>query len=380
MTFPGCIDRLVSAAELPEDQSGGSFDWALIERSLGNLALPRDYKALVERFPDGKFAEAITVVRPGAKKGDPEDFLGYYRHRLNDMRAWRADGDGVFPYPIFPEPNGLLPWGEGPRGELFFWLTDSADSDSWTVVWADVDFTEWHSFSGGVCQFLLEVVLGEVAPLATAEATTAPSAKGFRVFRSKVRQELPRGVVQDAYRWGSRMPSNEFPELANALGSPAVKPEARNWEDLERQLGIPFPGDYKSFIDKFGVGIFCDVRIYAPAAPSGFDMVELMRRQGARAAGLPSAVRSALYPEPVALIAWGETADGWTINWKAGGTDPNQWGVAMIAPNFQPVFFDDFSFSAFLLKYSGQQSQLGVSFARSPWTGGVTFVPGVAAG
>ncbi|MGC4747623.1 SMI1/KNR4 family protein [Micromonospora sp. DT201] len=355
--------------ELPDGQSGRPFDWSLIERSLGNLALPGDYKALVERFPDGRFAEAITVIRPGVKRGDPEDFLGYYSHRLNDMREWRADGDGVFPYPIFPEPDGLLPWGEGPRGELFFWLTNSTEPDSWIVVWADVDFTEWHSFSGGVCQFLLKVVLGDVVALATTEAAAPSLLGGFRAFQPKVRQSLPRVLERDQFRWGSRAPSNEFPELSHVLGSPAVRPEARNWENVERQLGIPFPDDYKSFIDEFGVGIFCDVRIYAPMAASEFDMVELMQRQGARAAGMPSDVMSALYPEPVALIAWGAIADGWTINWKAGGADPNQWGVAMIAPDFQPVFLDDFSFSSFLLRYSDQHSQIGVSFARSPWTG-----------
>src|SRR5690349_8113259 len=85
------------------------FDWAAIEASLG-LSLPTDYKKLVESFPDGRFQGAIRLNRPGDYDNPATEYLGFYANKLGDMRSAREFGDGDFPYPIFPEQGGLLPW------------------------------------------------------------------------------------------------------------------------------------------------------------------------------------------------------------------------------------------------------------------------------
>src|SRR5262245_44791809 len=109
--------------------SGGDrvgYDWGAVEQSIG-LGLPLEYKELVEALPAGYFQDFARVIKPGDVGASSDEFLGYYAHRLEDMRHWRQSDPGRFPLPIFPETGGLLPWGVSRKGDLFFWLTDGDD-------------------------------------------------------------------------------------------------------------------------------------------------------------------------------------------------------------------------------------------------------------
>jgi len=369
-----CVDGL---ADLVGWTAGSSFrfDWPAVEASLGGLALPADYKALVERFPPGKFRELIKVIRPGDVNSPPTEYLGYYAHRLEDMRKWRAGGHAIFPYPIYPEPDGLLPWAEGPRGELCFWLTGPGDPDGWQVVTADNDFLEWQSFSGTACEFLTAVVSGTVPNPFDSSADVSMTTAAFRAIGAAQGSSKPPPKVTSVPRWGRNLPANEFDELATVLAEIAPPPGRHDWAGLETQIGLPLPSDYTSFIDRFGTGIFCDIAIVGPDPCGEFDMVALLRDQAARAAATDRGGMTAFGSEPSGLIAWGRSADGWTFNWRLIDPDPNTWSTAMVSPEFQPVFLDELSFSSFLLRYCRHRDDSAVYFGRSPWQGGPTFTP-----
>ena len=105
---PGCVQRLADLVGV-SGHAAEPFDWAAIEASLGGLRLPTDYKAIVETFPRVEIGGRITVIRPGDVDSPKSEYLGYCAYRLDDMRGWRAKGQGRCPYPIFPEPGGILP-------------------------------------------------------------------------------------------------------------------------------------------------------------------------------------------------------------------------------------------------------------------------------
>ena len=56
-------------------------------------------------------------------------------------------------------------------------------------------------------------------------------------------------------------------------------------------------------------------------------------------------------PEPGGLIAWGETADGWTFSWVPQFPDPDQWSVVAYSRALLLPLWDT-SFSQFLRKYA----------------------------
>jgi hypothetical protein len=112
-------------------------------------------------LPDGWFRGFVRVLRPGGTGARGAGFLDPdAANRLEDMRRWRAEGHGTFPYPIYSEAGGLLPWGSGVRGGLFFWLTGPGDPDEWPVVAASAEWDHWDRFDGTMCEFLVEVAVG----------------------------------------------------------------------------------------------------------------------------------------------------------------------------------------------------------------------------
>src|SRR4051794_18994217 len=112
------VAELLTLVEFGGLSARDHFDWKVIEESIG-LRLPAAYKELVEVLPPGHFHEFVRVTKPGDMGGSRDEFLGYYAHRLEDMRAWRESEPSRFPLPIFPERGGLLPWGRSKQGDLF---------------------------------------------------------------------------------------------------------------------------------------------------------------------------------------------------------------------------------------------------------------------
>jgi hypothetical protein len=64
-----------------------------------------------------------------------------------------------------------------------------------------------------------------------------------------------------------------------------------------------FPADYRAFIDALGPGVFCDVGVFGPSAPPGWNLHELLHagRQAVATAGLDYL---RFHPDPDGMIPW----------------------------------------------------------------------------
>lgn len=71
--------------------------------------------------------------------------------------ARREDFSEQVPFPLWPEPGGLLPWGSTDNNDHVFWLT-IGEPDRWPVVATNWD--EWWVCSGGMQSFLVNVLNG----------------------------------------------------------------------------------------------------------------------------------------------------------------------------------------------------------------------------
>lgn len=153
-----CLRELTALAGVQAEEYV-SFDWALIERDLG-LRLPADYKLLADYLPSGWFRNFARLEKPEVTDGWPRGhyFLDEFGEQvMASMREWRAERD-LFPYPVYPEPGGLLRWGGIWPGGHAFWLTEPADEPGrWPVVITSQVCEAWGTFDGPVCDFLVEV-------------------------------------------------------------------------------------------------------------------------------------------------------------------------------------------------------------------------------
>ncbi|TDB90078.1 hypothetical protein [Actinomadura sp. 7K534] len=144
------------------------MDWGQLESELGT-ALPADYKLLADTYPSLKFDDFLGWFSP-ASPSDPAivaqemmDVLQPLRTRLEGQE----DIDVVFsagnrstlpPYPVYPQPQGVLQWGMTENGDRCLWLT-RGDPDEWTVV---VERGMWWHFQGGMAEFLVEIMTRRV--------------------------------------------------------------------------------------------------------------------------------------------------------------------------------------------------------------------------
>ncbi|WP_157407770.1 hypothetical protein [Actinomadura atramentaria] len=358
------VRQLIDLAKAPSGEMH-HFDWHRVEESIG-LALPEDYKSIVDGTVDGFFQGVVRVGRPGGDGYVETDFLGYYAHLLDDLRVSRGEGNAV-PYPIFPEVGGLLPWGIGPGMTPIFWRTDDVDPNNWTVVVADSTFENWCAFAGGVAEFLTVLVNGR---------TTGTSLDAFVDFRApafvpmadalaaehelyaneSVRQGDDR--VRDPFWRMMRVKIkplvDDFINLKLLLGEHSVVVPPIEWDSIESALGAQLPGDYKKFAEFYGPGDLCGLRIATPQGAGDYSLADLVVRKYREAVARErSDLRMPIFPEPEGAIPWGESVAGHTIFWVPVGGGPESWivgsstsyGNAGVVTTYQGC-----SFSTFVLK------------------------------
>jgi hypothetical protein len=125
------LKQLVAPPRSPTEV-GTAEEWAAAERSLG-VRLPHDYRGFVFAYGSGLFARLYIVYNPFATSR-------YIRlqERVRvvceiERGTKRSFGAKFVPYPIFPEPGGILPWGRDENGNDYYWRTGGPPS-RWKVV------------------------------------------------------------------------------------------------------------------------------------------------------------------------------------------------------------------------------------------------------
>ncbi|MGI5284891.1 SMI1/KNR4 family protein [Nonomuraea polychroma] len=150
----------------PAGKPATVVDWAAVEAEVG-LTFPDDYKAWADSYADLQLNDFLYLNHP-LPDGDERAAV---IDRLDDLRPiieqWGSidllDDAGVVreapPFPLYPEPGGLYPWGSTDNGDYLLWLT-GPDPGTWTVVITD-GMVWWH-FPGSLLDFLVGILTHKV--------------------------------------------------------------------------------------------------------------------------------------------------------------------------------------------------------------------------
>ncbi|MFF7725343.1 SMI1/KNR4 family protein [Streptomyces sp. NPDC008001] len=142
--LPAGLLRLVPPPSAPVDAHG---DWTAAEAQLGVRRLPADFKALVTAYGRGTFCDTVCLMTPF---GD-DNPVPLTADLLEDYGPLRETNPGGYPYPLFPEPGGLLAWAVTDAGHHLCWLTEGDDPGTWPVViWSrDDDYERFGTTAAG---------------------------------------------------------------------------------------------------------------------------------------------------------------------------------------------------------------------------------------
>jgi hypothetical protein len=81
-------------------------------------------------------------------------------------RRAQAESPERFPYPYYPEPGGLLPWGVDENGNDYFWLTKGEPSQ-WVVVQDEYRGNGIEVHDCSMTEFLVGILERRIEPLAS---------------------------------------------------------------------------------------------------------------------------------------------------------------------------------------------------------------------
>ena len=174
-------DLKTIAKLLPPPASPRGLDrpWDVVEQQIG-LPLPADYKAFIDLYGTGKVSSAdgwadIWNFRDKSLFGrsvseglsGPESVAQFYRRRVNTT-------DWPCPFPIYPEPGGLLPFGSVVDVQHLNWLT-TGPPDRWDVVYFHFDGLEFTRLEGdSFSRCLLKMLRQEYSGLARPSSLEPP--------------------------------------------------------------------------------------------------------------------------------------------------------------------------------------------------------------
>ena len=124
------LKELVTPPEQPAEV-GSVEAWLRCEAQLG-FKLPSDYREFVFAFGSGLFAGLYRVYNPFAKS-EWTALHPSVERTCTHLREFRQSFPQDVPYPIYPEPGGLLPWANDENGNDYYWQT-LGEPDTWQVL------------------------------------------------------------------------------------------------------------------------------------------------------------------------------------------------------------------------------------------------------
>ena len=124
-------------------------------------------------------------------------------------------------------------------------------------------------------------------------------------------------------------------ELAQRSGIPESRRFVVPWTEIESDLSIRFPIDYRNMIEHFGPGTFADVLdVYTPGVENSLLEIRAFTRSNAEAirSRLPKIAASypyPIYPDEGYILPAATFVDGERVYWLTGSADSDRWPLLL---------------------------------------------------
>lgn len=160
------LDQIVARLGQPSRPHPGGWDGLAGFLGPGISRLPKGFTDFVDAYGAGMLGGDLYVVPPAPvwPWGTLLTVMERGERELRDRRASFGTGDLGVPFPIHPEPGGLIRWAVSADEDRCYFLADPArDPERWPIVWQAVGFEEqWHVFDPPFERFLLDLAGGAV--------------------------------------------------------------------------------------------------------------------------------------------------------------------------------------------------------------------------
>ena len=151
------LKSLVPPPPLPRE--GGTKElWKQVESELG-LVFPVDFRNLLDAYGTGIFDDFLWLNNPFAKNMNLN--FGYFLNSQMVVLKELLDNGESIPFRLFPDPEGIVPWGTTENGDVLYWHTAELQND-WAVVVNESRGDSWESFMMPTTEFLLGIMTKKI--------------------------------------------------------------------------------------------------------------------------------------------------------------------------------------------------------------------------
>lgn len=151
----GELLKIVAPPANPVEARNGEA-WERAQKIIGTK-LPSDFREIGLHYGSGSFCE-ISIVNP--LSADFERAMTYLLETLREVKGSSIYRD--YPYEVFPDQPGLLPWGSDQNGNTLHWLTEG-EPDDWPVI-IESHEGELERFNMSMTTFLAKAFTYEIQP------------------------------------------------------------------------------------------------------------------------------------------------------------------------------------------------------------------------
>lgn len=141
-------------------QVGSLADWQAVEQELG-VTFPTDFREFIFKYGTGYLGSFYSVWNPFWSSNK---FVESVRLICAAERESQGRFPEFFPYAIYPDSPGFLPWGSDDNGNYYGWLTEGS-ADEWSVLSNEVRGLGYRLHCCTMTEYLAKVFGGEIRPL-----------------------------------------------------------------------------------------------------------------------------------------------------------------------------------------------------------------------
>jgi len=151
------LEKILFPPIVPVDRPVAN-GWSEAEKKLGKL--PEDYKRFIEIYGTGSIDGFIWILSPFTSNKNL-NLLDQAQIKISALIDLSENFGEALPYPLFPNQNGLLPFGTTDNGDVLFWQMANNPTD-WKVIINASREPKWEQYDVGIVHFLVGLLTRKI--------------------------------------------------------------------------------------------------------------------------------------------------------------------------------------------------------------------------
>ena len=156
--MPDLLDRLKRIIPVPVNpiEASAVDKWQATE-SMIRTELPPDYKSFINTYGSCLIGNFVYLCNPFTRKTHMN--LVFQLTEFQSLAT--SDFEAMLPHPIYPVPNGLLPFGNTINGDTLFWITMHSPAE-WTLFILEARSPAYQYYAGKVVDFFADLLENKI--------------------------------------------------------------------------------------------------------------------------------------------------------------------------------------------------------------------------